>query len=106
MNQHCFFRFPILVLFLLFSLSTLSIAQSGPPKADTYSSSGSPSTNYGGATTLVVGTGNDVYIQFNLAPLPAGISVSKATLRLHVNSVSTAGSFDVYQLNNSWARPH
>jgi hypothetical protein len=98
-----FLRFPILVLFLQLSFSTLSIAQLGPPAADTYSASGSPSTNFGTATTLEVATGHDVYIQFNLTPLPAGISVSNATLRLHVNSVTTAGSFDVYQLNRSWA---
>ena len=95
-------RSPILVFFSLLTLSTLSIAQSAPPVGDTYSSSSSSSTNYGTATTLAVGTGNEAYIQFDLTALPSGITVSKATLRLYVHSVATAGSFDVYQVTSSW----
>src|ERR1035438_4815148 len=84
-------------------LSTLSFAQSAPPTADTYSDQGNPAQNYGSQPTFWVGNGNNGYLQFNLATLPSGINVNKATLRLYVNDSGTGGSFNVYQLNTSWS---
>ena len=43
------------------------------------------------------------YIQFNLASVPASASVSQATLKLYVHTVTTAGSFNVDFVNGSWA---
>ena len=77
-------------------------AQSAPPTADTFSNSGAHNQNYGSQTALVVQHGSNSYLKFNLATLPSGVSVSKATLRLYVDVVTSNGSFDVYQLNNSW----
>ena len=83
--------------------STLVIAQSAPPAADTYSFSAEPSANFGSQPILVVQEGVHSYLRFNLATLPLGVSVSKATLRLYVDAFAANGSFDVYQLNNSWS---
>jgi len=55
------------------------------PSSDAYTSTLAPSTNYGGAIALVVdGAKQTSYIQFNLASIPAGASVSQATLKLFV----------------------
>src|SRR5271157_4673874 len=89
------------VAVLLMSLSAL--AQSAPPSADTDTSHTSPATNYGGAVSLVLQPGsNNAYLRFNLSTLPSNASIDKATLRLFVNSVTTPGSFDVYQVNTAW----
>ena len=75
---------------------------------DTYILSGS-ATNHGTATTLIVksstGTGSNAaesaFIRFDLSALPTGFaaaSVQKATLKLFVDTVTTAGSIDVCQL--------
>ena len=94
-------RLAILILSLL-SVSISVVAQA-PPLADTYAASSSPKTNYGKGTTLVVLSGATSYVQFNLAGVPANAPISKATLRVYVDAVATAGSFDVYQLNSAWA---
>jgi trimeric autotransporter adhesin len=99
-------RLPLLSLcFFVCLFSALAYSQATPPSGDTMSYSGSPTENYGSYTSLFVQTGSVIsnsYIQFNLATVPTGSTVTKATLRLFVNTVTTAGSFDVYQLNNSW----
>jgi hypothetical protein len=64
--------------------------------------SATPNINYGSGIDLIVGPGTETYIQFNLSGIPAGETVSKATLRLYVDAVGKAGGFDVYQLNSSW----
>jgi hypothetical protein len=74
------------------------------PLGDSYINTAKPTTNYGAATTLDVdGATQTTYIQFNLASVPATASVSQATLKLYVNSVTTAGSFNVDYVNGSWA---
>jgi hypothetical protein len=90
----------LIVLSVLLSLSLLAQA---PTSADTFTTSSSPRTNYGGWPLIAVQQGSNGYIQFNLAHLPANASVTKATLRLFVDAVSHSGSFDVYQLNNAWS---
>jgi hypothetical protein len=73
------------------------------PLGNSYTNSASPTTNYGGKTLLDVdGTTQITYIQFNLASIPSGASVSQATLKLYVNSVPTAGRFNVDYVNGSW----
>jgi YVTN family beta-propeller protein len=54
-----------------------------------------------GSTTA----GRNTYIQFSLAPLPAGLTssnVSIATMKLFVGSVTTAGTFDVDLVTSTW----
>jgi hypothetical protein len=86
----------------VFFVSASLLAQSSPPIADTYSSSSSSTTNYGASDTLQVSSGSKTFLQFELTTLPPGAAVSKATLRLFVDAVTTAGAFDVYQVNNTW----
>lgn len=96
----------VLAVVSLILLATTAFAQSGPPAADVLTYSNNPNTNYGAYTALFVQKGSVTsrsYVKFNLGTLPTGVGVSKATLRLYVNQVVTAGSFDVYQLNTSWS---
>ncbi len=73
------------------------------PSGDSYTNSADPTTNYGSATLLYVdGATATTYIQFDLASIPSGASVSQATLKLYVNAVATAGSFNVDYVNGSW----
>jgi len=74
------------------------------PLADSYTSTANPTANYGAAATLSVSGARDTaYIQFNLASIPAGSTISKATLKLFVNSVTTPGSFNVDYVNGTWS---
>jgi hypothetical protein len=83
-------------------LASLAMAQSAPPSADSYIRSSSAGSNYGTATTLQVRSGYTSLLQFNLAPVPTGTTVAKATLRVYVDSVTTAGSFNVKPVNAAW----
>jgi len=89
--------------FLLATLWTLRMVAQAPPSADTFVSSATPKTNYGPGISLVVGPGTTSYVQFNLSGIPAGASVSKASLRLYVDAATAKGIFDVYQLTGSWS---
>jgi TGF-beta propeptide len=74
------------------------------PSADSYTNTADTATNYGTKTLLDVdGATQITYIQFNLASIPSGASVSQATLKLYVNTVATAGSFNVDYVNGPWA---
>ncbi len=92
-----------LAVLLLCSLGLFTAHAQITPLGDAYTSSTDPTTNYGAATTLAVdGAKEASYIQFNLSSIPTGASVSQATLKLYVNSVTTAGSFEVYAVNGTW----
>ena len=91
--------------FFVLALTSGAHSQAIAPSADTMTSSALPTRNYGSYTALFVQTGSansSSYIQFNLATLPSNATVTKATLKLYVDQVTTAGSFDVYELNSSW----
>src|SRR6185436_7638908 len=83
--------------------STPGKAQSAPPIADTYIASSKTSTNYGSQSALVVQTGTQTFLKFDLSALPSGISVSKATLRLYLNTVGASGNLDVFPVFNNWS---
>jgi hypothetical protein len=76
------------------------------PGADAYTNTVDPATNYGAKTLLDVdGATQITYIQFNLASIPAGYTganITQATLKLYVNAVTTAGSFNVDYVNGTW----
>ena len=82
--------------------ATLVMAQSAPPAADTYTISSTPSNNYGGQGILELNSGDLVYVQFNLATIPTGTTVAKATLRMYVDNVAAPGSFNVYPVTSAW----
>jgi hypothetical protein len=77
-----------------------------PATDDSYTTSSSPTSNYGTQPSLdVIGPGVNSYIRFDLTALPPGLTssnVSKATLRLNINGVTTSGTFDVYEVTKSW----
>ena len=79
-------------------LAVPGLAQHFPPSEDTFVSSGRPSTNFGSSGILVVSSSTTTYMKFQLSGVPAGASVTKATLRLYVDGVVTGGRFDVYNL--------
>ena len=93
----------LLIFVSLVALTELSSVAQAPPSSDTFVSSATPKINYGPSITLVVGQGTTSYIQFNLSGIPANAAVSKASLRLYVDAVTKAGSFDVYESDNSWS---
>ena len=92
-----------LVLFLSLFSWTAAYAQI-TPLGDSYTDTADPTTNNGAKTLLDVDGATQIgYVQFNLASIPAGASVSQATLKLYVNTVTTAGSFNVDYVNGIWA---
>ena len=94
---------PALVLFLNLLAGGVAYAQI-TPLGDSYTNTADPATNYGTKTLLDVdGATQIAYIQFDLASIPASASISQATLKLYVNTVTTAGSFNVDYVNGTWA---
>ena len=105
MRSHCVVR--SLMLALMFAtLFALGAAAQIPTTDDSYTASSSPTSNFGTQPSLdVIGPGVNSYIRFDLTALPAGLTssnVSKATMRLYVNGVTTAGMFDVYLVTGPW----
>lgn len=76
------------------------------PSDDASVNSASPSTNYGAAATLgVESPSQSSYIRFDLTAVPTtytGAQVAKATLKLFVNGVTTAGNFNIDLVAGSW----
>ena len=102
-------RYPLLLLFLALGMLTSTFAQITPIQ-DSYTNSAANTTNYGAAPTLgLVSSALSIqttYIQFDLSSVPSGYTstnVAKATLKLYVNSVSKAGSFNLDFVNGSWS---
>lgn len=90
-----------LMMFLV--LASLTVLAQAPPSSDTFAVASSPRRNYGSWPLLAVQQGTNSYLQFNLASLPANAPVSKATLRLFVDSLSRPGSFDVFEIDSAWS---
>ena len=92
--QTCLLSF--LALFLL--ARTPAFGQVTPSQ-DSFTNSGAATTNYGANVLLDVDGAKEIaYIQFNLASIPSGASVSQATLKLYVNAVTTAGKHELATL--------
>jgi hypothetical protein len=86
------------LLILLLSLACLPSGASAQltPSADAYTSTATPTTNFGAKTLLDVESASQTaYIQFDLSAIPAGYTsadITKATLKLYVNAVTKAGT--------------
>jgi hypothetical protein len=93
-------------LLALLVIAAQSAAAQIPATDDTYTASSSSTSNYGTQPSLnVIGPGVNSYIRFDLTALPGNLAssnVSKATLRLNINGVTTSGTFDVYLVTSSW----
>jgi len=75
------------------------------PSGDAYTSTATPTKNFGTATTLGVESSETTYIQFNLSSIPSGYTsadITKATLKLFVDGVTKAGNFNVDYVNGTW----
>jgi hypothetical protein len=75
------------------------------PAGDSYTNIAAPTTNYGASKLLDVESSQTTYIQFDLSAIPsgyAGSNITKATLKLYVNAVPKAGSFNVDYVNGTW----
>jgi hypothetical protein len=77
------------------------------PSGDAYTNTATPTTNLGTKPVLDVESASQTsYIQFDLSSIPSGYtsaSIAKATLKLYVNAVTTAGSFNVDFINGTWS---
>ena len=103
MNNPRLLFLPSLVLLLCWWASVGAFGQITPSE-DAFTNTASPATNYGANVLLNVnGAKETAYIQFNLASIPGSANISKATLKLYVHAVTTAGSFNVDFVNGSWA---
>jgi hypothetical protein len=90
------------LLSLILLASTAAFGQVTPSQ-DSFTNTSAATTNYGANVLLDVDGAKEItYIQFNLASIPPGASVSQATLKLYVNAVMTAGSFNVDYVNGAW----
>lgn len=94
------------VLMLVLFMATVTYAQITPTD-DAYVNTALPTTNYGNAAILgVVSPSQTTYITFDLSSIPAGYTsanLAKASLKLYVNAVTTAGSLNVVFVNGAWA---
>jgi len=97
-------HFGAALTFLL--LASVAVAQI-TPSDDSYVLSSSPSTNFGTKNTLLVeSSGATTFLRFNLSSIPPSVNgsmVAKATLKIYVSTVPTAGSFNVDMVTSSWA---
>jgi len=101
-NSKVVFLWLAAVLISLFGWTTASAQIT--PSADSYINTAAQTANYGSKVLLDVdGATQTTYIQFNLSSIPDTASISQATLKLYVNAVTTAGSFNVDYVNSSWA---
>ena len=96
-------RIALAVLILVAGLAHGQIT----PTDDTYISTAAPTTNYGAATSIAVqnpaATG---LVRFDLSGIPStykSANVTKATLKLYVSAVTTAGNFNVVRVTSTWA---
>ena len=91
---------------LLSVLATSGLAQV-TPSDDSYTLTGSPTVNFGAKTTLLVeSAGATTFVRFDLSGIPStvtGAMVAKATLKIYVGTVTTAGSFNVDLVTSTWA---
>lgn len=97
---------PAAVIFTLVFAAGLAQGQF-TPSADSYTNTVSPTTNYGGVATLNVKSGSQTaYIQFDLSAIPAGYTganIAQASLKLYVNAVTMAGSFNIDYVDGTWS---
>ena len=96
-----------LAVLLLSTLCLLTGAHAQlTPSADSYTNTAAATTNYGAKTLLDVESSQTAFIQFDLSAIPSGYkgaNVAKASLKLYVNAVTTAGSFNVDYVNGTWS---
>ncbi len=82
-----------------------AFAVQAPLIADTHVNAALPSNNSGAISNIDVGGGYMGLLQFDLSTLPAGTTatqVTRATLLLYVNRVTTPGLIDIQPVGATW----
>ena len=96
----------VVLLLVFFAFLWSSAHAQITPSADSYTVTGDPTTNYGAKPLLdVESPSQTTYIQFNLSSIPStytSADITKATLKLYVSSIGTAGSFNVDYVTGTW----
>lgn len=101
------------LLALLFSVAVIvllpvsSLAQQATLTDDAQTSTSNPNQNFGSRVSVQVsGTTFKGFLKFKLTPnLPngtTGVRIEKATLKLFVTAVNTAGAAEVYRVAGAW----
>ena len=100
----------VLLLAAVILLPNSSFAILAPLTDDTYTSSSSPASNFGGESVLRLSATTTTFLKFDLTTLPGcaatcptGSDVAKASLTVFVNKVNAPGSFDVKPVTGAWA---
>jgi hypothetical protein len=91
---------------LLIAFSALYAFAQITPSDDSYTLTSTPTVNFGAKTTLEVeSSGATTFLRFDLSGIPptvTGAMVAKATLKIYVSTVTTAGSFNVDLVTSPW----
>jgi hypothetical protein len=92
-----------LLLTIMFALSAFAQIT---PSDDSYTLTSTPTINFGAKNTLEVeSAGATTFVRFDLSGIPptvTGAMVAKATLKIYVSTVTTAGSFNVDLVTSPW----
>ena len=100
-----FATFYAVSLLLLSVLAVPALAQI-TPSDDSYTLTSTPAVNFGAKTLLEVeSAGATTFVRFDLSGIPptvTGAMVAKATLKIYVSTVTTAGSFNVDLVTSPW----
>jgi len=95
-----------LLISLSLSLCVTSALSQITPSDDAYTLTSSPTRNFGSAKSLAVeSSGATAFIRFDLSAIPPSVTgsmVAKGTLKIFVDTVPTAGSFNVDLVASSW----
>ncbi len=99
-SRHC------VRMLLLWSVVAASAMAQITPSDDSYTLTSQPTANFGAKTILEVeSAGATTFIRFDLSGIPptvTGSMVAKATLKIYVSTVTTAGSFNVDFVTSPW----
>lgn len=98
------------ILRTLLSIATLMLIPAVTPAQsalsdDAHVSLAYPSANHGSNPNLSVSSSENAYLKFILSTLPVntpGSEVEKATLKLYVGKIKSAGKLDVYAVAGQW----
>ena len=99
------FRASLVLALLICMSATIALAQI-TPSDDSYTLTSSPTVNFGAKNTLEVeSAGATAFVRFDLSGIPSSITgsmVAKATLKIYVSTVTTAGSFNLDLVTSTW----
>jgi hypothetical protein len=108
-KKGAFFHFYLAPLFigvaLLFAAASTSRGIVAPVTDDTFNLPKKDKKAFGKAGTLMLKSGQTIYLKFDLGTLPAGLgpmAIERATLRLFASKVTAEGAIDLFKVTSSW----